>query len=215
MAVVLYARVSTVDQTLVIQEQQARAAGYNLDHVVADHGVSGVRVPLRERLEGRRLFDLLRAGDTLLVRWLDRLGRNYADVTETMRQLIDRGVVIRTVINGLTFDGATTDPMQKAVRDALIGFMAAMAEAQAEVTKEAQRAGIALAKATSKEGGQKIYKGRKPSFTRAQLDVVASLTAQGARITAISKAAGLTRQTVYRVQADPRQAEAALTQWEM
>jgi hypothetical protein len=34
-----------------------------------------------------------------------------------------------------------------AVRDALVGFMAATAQAQAEVTKEAQRAGIDLAKA--------------------------------------------------------------------
>jgi hypothetical protein len=34
------------------------------------------------------------------------------------------GVVIRTVINNFTFDGATKDPMQKAVRDALIAFMA-------------------------------------------------------------------------------------------
>jgi putative DNA-invertase from lambdoid prophage Rac len=35
-----------------------------------------------------------------------------------------RGVVIKTVINGMTFDGATKDPMQKAVRDAPIAFMA-------------------------------------------------------------------------------------------
>jgi len=35
------------------------------------------------------------------------------------------GVVIRTVINGITFDGATKDAMQRAVRDALIAFMAA------------------------------------------------------------------------------------------
>jgi len=37
-----------------------------------------------------------------------------------------RGVVIRTVINNFTFDGATKDPMQQALRDALIGFMAAI-----------------------------------------------------------------------------------------
>ena len=75
---------------------------------------------------------MLRAGDMLVVRWVDRLGRNYADVTEVIRQFMARGVIIRTVINGLTFDGATKDPMQKAVRDALIAFMAATAEAQAE-----------------------------------------------------------------------------------
>jgi putative DNA-invertase from lambdoid prophage Rac len=123
---------------------QARAAGFKIDEVVADDGVSGVRVPLRERPQGRRLFDMLRAGDVLVVRWVDRLGRNYADVTEVIRQLMAKGVVVKTVINGLVFDGATKDPMQKAVRDALIAFMAATAhQAQAEATKAAQRAGTA------------------------------------------------------------------------
>ena len=42
----------------------------------------------------------------------------------------------------MTFDGSTTDPMQCAVQDALIAFMAATAQAQAEATKSAQRAGI-------------------------------------------------------------------------
>jgi putative DNA-invertase from lambdoid prophage Rac len=59
--------------------------------------------------------------------------------------------VIRTA--SITFDGATKDAMQRAVRDALIAFMAATAQAQAEATKEAQRAGIAHAKAN--EGAKK------------------------------------------------------------
>jgi hypothetical protein len=71
-----------------------------------------------------------------------------------------RGVIIRTVINGLTFDGATRDPMQQAVRDDLIGFMAALSQAQAESQKEAQRAGIDHAKAND----AKTYLGRKPNL---------------------------------------------------
>jgi DNA invertase Pin-like site-specific DNA recombinase len=59
----LYARVSTVDQIIAHQEAQARKAGFTIDQVVSDHGVSGVRVPLSERPEGRRLFDMLRSGD--------------------------------------------------------------------------------------------------------------------------------------------------------
>ena len=37
---------------------------------------------------------------TLVVRWIDRLGRNYADVTDTIREFIRRGVIVRTIING-------------------------------------------------------------------------------------------------------------------
>jgi putative DNA-invertase from lambdoid prophage Rac len=57
---ILYARVSTVDQTIAHQEAQARKAGFTIDQIVSDHGVSGVRVPLSERPEGRRLFDVPR-----------------------------------------------------------------------------------------------------------------------------------------------------------
>jgi putative DNA-invertase from lambdoid prophage Rac len=41
-------------------------------------------------------------------------------VCDIIREFMRRGVVIRTVINNFTFDGATKDQMQQAVRDALI-----------------------------------------------------------------------------------------------
>jgi putative DNA-invertase from lambdoid prophage Rac len=123
MKTVLYARVSTSDQTLAHQRTQAEAAGFRLDEVLADDGVSGVSTTLCERAEGKRLFDILREGDVLVVRWLDRLGRNYRDVTDAIREFMRRGVVVRTVINGMIFDGSTKNPMEQAVRDALIAFM--------------------------------------------------------------------------------------------
>jgi DNA invertase Pin-like site-specific DNA recombinase len=208
MKTILYARVSTVDQTLDHQRTQAEAAGFKVDTVIADHGVSGVSTKLAERLQGRRLFDMLRKGDTLVVRWVDRLGRNYQDVCDTIREFMRRGVVIRTVINNMTFDGATKDPMLQAVRDALIAFMAATAQAQAEATKEAQRAGINLAKASGER-----YKGRKPSFTRSQFEAVRDMLGQEAGVSIIAKATGLSRQTIYRIKGDATGSEAALVNW--
>src|SRR5215468_372741 len=76
----------------------------------------------------------------------------------------------------LTFDGATRDPMQQAVRDALIAFMAATSQAQAEATKAAQRAGIEHAR----QNDQRAYLGRKPSYTREQLDKVRAMLSQEA-----------------------------------
>ena len=93
------------------------------------YGISVVSTRLRERSEGRRLFDILREGDILVVRWIDRLGRNYQDVTDTVREFIRRGIRIETVINRMSFDGTTTDPMKQAVRDSLVAFMAATAQA--------------------------------------------------------------------------------------
>jgi DNA invertase Pin-like site-specific DNA recombinase len=208
MRTILYARVSTAEQNIAIQRTQAEQAGFAIDEVVADDGVSGVSVPLRERPEGRRLFDLLRRDDVLVVRWVDRLGRDYRDVTENIRLLMERGVVIRTVINGMVFDGATEDPIAMAVRDALIAFMAATAQAQAEATKVAQRAGIAAAR--ERDGA---YRGRKPAFTSAAMDTVLSELGKGSGPSEAAKAAGVSRQTVYRIKADPAAARAALVAW--
>jgi putative DNA-invertase from lambdoid prophage Rac len=208
MTTILYARVSTSDQTIDHQAIQARQTGFVIDQVVADHGVSGVATRLSERPEGRRLFDLLRSGDTLVVRWVDRLGRNYQDVCDTIREFMRRGVVIRTVINGLTFDGATKDPMQQAVRDALIGFMAATAQAQAEATKEAQRAGIDHARSVGAS-----YRGRKPSYSREQYQSVVDLLTQEHGTSAIARSTNLSRQAVLRIKNDQAAAAAALEAW--
>src|SRR5882762_8111159 len=190
----LYARCSTSDQTAAHQIEQARAAGFEIDDdsVIKDEGVSGVSTRFGEREGGQRLLDKLRTGDTLVVRWVDRLGRNYEDVCDTIREFMRRGVVIRTVINNFTFDGATKDPMQQAIRDALIAFMAATSQAQAEATKAAQRAGIEHAKANS----ERTYLGRKPSYTREQfVKVRAMLGQQAVGIAQITKETGLTRKT--------------------
>jgi putative DNA-invertase from lambdoid prophage Rac len=208
MATVFYARVSGEDQTLAHQLPQARAAGFAIDEAVADE-VSGVTTRLDERPQGRRLFDMLRAGDTLVVRWVDRLGRNYEDVTETMRCFLQRGVVIRTVIGNLTFDGTLTDPVLKALRDAQIAIFAALGQAQAEATKEAQRAGIAHARASDPAA----YLGRKPSYTKAQLDDVLLQLPVNASDLAIGRALGLSRETVRRIRADPAAAAQRVTQW--
>ncbi|SFZ86673.1 Site-specific DNA recombinase [Devosia enhydra] len=212
MRTIFYARVSTRDQTIGHQKTQAEAAGYVIDEVVTDHGVSGVSTRLAERPQGRRLFDLLRAGDTLLVRWVDRLGRDYQDVSDTIREFMRRGVLIRTVINGLVFDGTTKDPMQQAVRDALIAFMAAISQAQADALREARLAGIAHAKALE-DAGRK-YRGRKPSFSKAQFQTVCRMLDEGEGASAIARATGLTRQTILRIRADRDGAAAALALWD-
>lgn len=218
MKTILYARVSTEDQNLVHQKTQAEAAGFVIDNVIADQGVSGVNTAMAHRPEGKRLFDVLRKGDVLVVRWVDRLGRNYQDVTDTIRHFMRQGVIIRTVINNMTFDGSTQDPVQQAVRDALIAFMAATAQAQAEATKEAQKAGIAHAKdlaAKDKPKKPLSYLGRKPSYDRKQLMLVQDMLSNNAGTSEIARATKLTRQTVIRIKSDPAAAETMLTKWGM
>lgn len=209
----LYTRVSTTEQTSDHQLMQARKAGFDIldEDVITDHGTSGVSTRLSEREGGKELLHKLRDGDTLVVRWLDRLGRNYRDVTDTLRELLRRGVTIKTVINMQTFEAHPKSASDEAVRDALIGFMAAQAEAQSQATKEAQAAGIAHHKAASPEK----FRGRKPTFSREQFDKVTALSEAGQGHSAIAKVTGLNRNAVIRIASDPEKAKASLIKWNM
>ena len=207
---VLYALVSTAEQTIAHQRTQAEAAGFVIDDIIEDEGVSGVQVPLAERDGGKRLFDLLRDDDVLLCRWVDRLGRNYDDIQKNIRLFLDRGVTIKTVINGMTFDAKPQDAMGKAVRDAMLSFMSAMAEAQAVAMKEAQAAGIAHAR----EAAPMKYKGRKPSFTAEQLMQIEQLSQQGVGNNEIARQVGLSKFAVSRILKDVEAAQIKLRRWE-
>jgi len=206
---VLYVRTSTSEQTIEHQLSQAKQAGFTFDDVIEDEGVSGVSTPLAERPNGKRLFDLLRDGDTLVVRWVDRLGRNYDDIQKNIRLFLDRGVTIRTVINGMTFDAKPPDAMAKAIRDAMLSFMSAMAEAQALAMKEAQSAGIAHAKATKPDS----YKGRKPSYTAAQVSLIMQKFKQGDSVNKIARDVVLSKFSVSRITRDPDKALESLSRW--
>ena len=206
---VLYVRTSTSEQTIEHQLSQAKQAGLTFDNVIEDEGVSGVSTPLAERQNGKRLFDLLRDGDTLVVRWVDRLGRNYDDIQKNIRLFLDRGVTIRTVINGMTFDAKPPDAMAKAIRDAMLSFMSAMAEAQALAMKEAQSAGIAHAKAIKPDS----YKGRKPSYTTAQVSLIMQKFKEGDGVNKIARDVGLSKFSVSRITRDPDKALESLSRW--
>jgi DNA invertase Pin-like site-specific DNA recombinase len=90
----------------------------------------------------------------------------------------------------------------------MIAFMAASAQAQAEATKEAQKAGIAHAK--QKEN---LYRGRKPSFDRIQFDVVVDLIGKGMGVSEIAKVSTLSRQTIYRIKDDVAGSEKSFVVW--
>ena len=206
---VLYVRTSTSEQTIDHQLSQAKQAGFTFDDVIEDEGVSGVSTPPAERPNGKRLFDLLRDGDALVVLWVDRLGRNYDDLQKNIRLFLDRGVTIRTVINGMAFDAKPTDAMAKAIRDAMLSFMSAMAEAQALAMKEAQSAGIAHAKATKPDS----YKGRKPSYTAAQVSLIMQKFNEGDGVNKIARDVGLSKFSVSRITRDPDKALESLSRW--
>lgn len=90
--VIGYARVSRREQNPEAQEAELRAAGAT--RVFVDHGESS-RIAARPRWVA--CLDYLCEGDTLLVRRLDRLGGSERIILDTLNELRERGIDIRSL----------------------------------------------------------------------------------------------------------------------
>lgn len=153
---IYYGRVSTTDgQTIASQIEDAKQQGIAEKDVFIDDGVSGYHVAPQDRKAWQEVERDLRHGGVLIVRWLDRISRRYDELHDTMQRLLRAGVRVECTLNGMSFDGATGDPIEKATRDAVLAFMAAQGEADYRNRSEMQRRGVAIAKAAGK------YKGRQ------------------------------------------------------
>lgn len=177
MTVIGYARVSTTDQNLELQETTLRAAGCDL---IRSEKRSGTTTAGREEL--RTVLDFLRAGDTLMVTRIDRLARSVGDLQDIVRTVKARGASLK----------ATEQPIDTgtAAGKCFLDMLSVFAEFETNLRKERQLEGIADAKARG------VYQGRKASIDPAQ---VKALRAQGMGASAIAKALKIGRASVYRV----------------
>ncbi|WP_250512854.1 recombinase family protein [Caballeronia sp. INDeC2] len=159
-----YGRISTTDgQTIATQTNEAKSLGIPAKNVFVDEGVSGYHVAPADRDQWAKVEGRLRRGDILIVRWLDRISRRYDELHATMRRLMDEGVLVRCTLNGMEFDGNATEAISKAVRDAVLAFMAAQGEADYLNRREMQKRGIENAKSEGK------YRGRAKAIDDAQI----------------------------------------------
>ena len=173
-----YARVSSLDQDLTLQEETLRAAGC---HVVRAEKRSGAG---REgRTELRLLLDFLHEGDTLVVTRVDRLARSVKDLQDIVHELKAKGVALK----------ATEQPVDTgtAAGKAFLDMLAVFAEFETNLRRERQLEGIRAAKARG------VYKGRKPSIDPAEVRRLRE--AEGLGPSAIAKRLGIGRASVYRV----------------
>lgn len=181
-----YMRVSKSDgrQTLDLQRDALLAAGVAEKNIYQDQ-ISG-RTDERPGLNA--CIKALRAGDTLVVWKLDRLGRNLRHLVNTVQDLNAERVGLRV----LTGQGAaidTTTPAGKLV----FGIFAALAEFERELISERTRAGLAAARARGRSGG------RKPTMTAAKVRLAQAAMGQPeTRVSALCRELGISRQTLYR-----------------
>ena len=180
MTTVGYARVSTIDQDLTVQQEALKSAGCEK---VFSEKVSGASTIGREELQ--RILDYVRDGDELVITRIDRLARSVKDLQDIVGFLNEKGVSLR----------ATEQPIDTttAAGKCFLDMLGVFAEFETNLRKERQMEGIAKAK------DRGAYKGRKPSIN---VDEVRSLKEQGLGATSIAKELGIGRASVYRVLAE-------------
>ena len=174
-----YARVSTLDQNLDLQNDALKAAGCQ---TIFEDKISGAKT---QRAGLDKATATLREGDVLVVWKLDRLGRSLKHLVETVQGLQGRGVGFRSLQESLD----TTSSGGKLV----FHFFAALAEFERDVIRERTQAGLSAARARGRQGGRP--KGRN---TSKQLAAQALSQDKSRPVGEICKMLGISRTSYYR-----------------
>src|SRR3954454_6338485 len=174
-----YARVSTLDQTVHLQQDALTAAGCQ------DLYTDTVSGSVTDRPGLTQALSHLRSGDTLVVWRLDRLGRSLAHLIETIRQLQDRGVGFRSLQEQID----TTTSGGKLV----FHVFGALAEFERDLIRERTHAGLVAARARGR-----LF-GRPKALSPRKVEQLRTL-AKDERTTAreICQTLGISRATYYR-----------------
>lgn len=179
-AMVGYARVSTDEQNLDLQNDALRNAGCG--RICEDRGFSGAQ---RTRPGLDAALALLEPGDVLVVWRLDRLGRSLLDLVSLIDDLAARGIGVRSLTE--SFDAGSSGGRL------IFHLMAALAEFERELIAERTRAGLAAARARG------IRLGRPPRFSDPERRAVLRLVQTGLSVQEVAKAHGMHPRTLYRI----------------
>ncbi|WP_372509608.1 recombinase family protein [Mycobacterium alsense] len=178
-----YARVSTGHQSLDAQADALTAAGVDSERLYSDK-LTGTST--REQRPGLvALLDYARPGDTIVVVGIDRLGRNAAEVMTTIRDLGERGIVLRSLREGIDTSNATGRM--------IAGVLASLAELELELQRERR----AASRAARKVRDMPIGRPKKLDASKAAL--AHRMRESGEPVPTIAEALGISRATVYRV----------------
>lgn len=133
-----YGRVSAKDQNLARQLEVAKAYK-NIDHVFCDKQ-SGKDF---DRHEYQNLKATVKAGDEVIIKELDRLGRNKEGIKEEIKWFKDQGVILRILdVPTTLIDFQGQDWIADMVNNILIEVLGAVAQQEREKTNRRQREGI-------------------------------------------------------------------------
>ena len=194
--IVGYARVSTIDQNLDRQIENLEAFGAERIFTEKQSGKS-----IENRPVFQEVLSFVRMGDRLVVESIDRLGRNYDEIIQTVNYLKEKEVQLMITSLPMMNEAIGNPLLDKFMKDLIIQILAMISEQERNENKRRQAQGIKVAK----EKG--VYKGRpilyspnaKNPHKRIVYHRVIELLNKGESISKIAKDVGITRQTIYRI----------------
>lgn len=138
--IVGYARVSTLEQDTALQLDSLDSVGCERVYQESCSGAS------KDRPELARCLEVLRAGDTLVVWRLDRLGRSLKELVSIISDLEENGIHFRSINEAID----TSSAGGKLV----FHIFAALSEFERSLIQERTKAGLAAARARGRKGGR-------------------------------------------------------------
>jgi DNA invertase Pin-like site-specific DNA recombinase len=173
-----YARVSTHDQTLNLQQDALEKAGCNKIFTDTASGAKAERKGLEEALA------YVRAGDTLVVWRLDRLGRSLPHLISAMTDLEERGIGFKSLTENID----TTTSGGKLI----FHIFGALAEFERNLIRERTTAGLVAARARGRKGG------RPKALTGKQRSIALDLYEKRHPIAEVCRTLRVSKATLYR-----------------
>ncbi len=172
-----YARVSTSQQSLDSQVKALKEAGVNASRIFTDK-ISGSHV----NRDGLYLLRVkVEEGDVILVKKLDRLGRDTADMIALIKEFDNMGVAVRFLDDGISTEGT----MGKMI----VTILSAVAQAERQRILERTNEGRIEAKVKGVKFGRK---------RTVDTEKIRALYENGIGATDIARQMGIGRSTVYK-----------------
>ena len=195
MANIGYIRVSSQDQNL--DRQLEMMSEQNIDKLFQEK-VSGKDT---KRPEFQKLLKYIREGDQVIVTSLDRLGRDYDDIKNTVAFMKQKNIDLK-ILDAQFLDFNTgSELLDNAMFDMFLSLLSYIAQNEREKIRERQRQGVLLAKQAGR------YKGRPTEYSLNSADpqkklvykTVVDMLNEEIPVAKIAKKNGLSRPTVYKI----------------
>lgn len=188
-----YVRVSTVDQNEARQIEAMKTDGVEKIYMDKKSGKDF------NRPEYQKMISEMRKGDVLVIHSIDRLGRNYDEITEEWRK-ITKEIGADIIVQDMPLLDTTLnrDLTGKLIADIVLQVFSYVAQRERESIRQRQREGIEIAKAQGK------YKGRVKKEIDKELFENTKTRWQSGEITKVQFAEimGISRGTLYKLLED-------------